>query len=255
MGQKGTLMWTCTNCKEEIEDSFDNCWKCGTGKDGSPANPDFLNQSKQNTKKNPTAPETLLELPHKWLRIWYQPRKVVRNILDNVDYGQGDYIGIIIFLTFGLLGGLSNFKDSGIIGLFIGPIIGAITFYIHSKLLWRFGNWFGGKGRSNEMYTALGWSTVILLQGLLVTIIVIFAYDKTFVLSDELLDYANLPLLIPLGILVLWSTYIQWQTIAEAHRFSVVKGFLTSFISFFMLSVLPEIIFLTVIFQSLFRIS
>ena len=33
-------MWKCSKCKETIEDSFDSCWSCGTGKDGlvAPAN-------------------------------------------------------------------------------------------------------------------------------------------------------------------------------------------------------------------------
>jgi hypothetical protein len=30
-------MWTCPHCSEEIEDSFDACWKCGTCQDGAPA--------------------------------------------------------------------------------------------------------------------------------------------------------------------------------------------------------------------------
>ena len=29
-------MWTCTACNEEHEESFDSCWKCGTGRDGTP---------------------------------------------------------------------------------------------------------------------------------------------------------------------------------------------------------------------------
>jgi len=28
-------MWTCSKCREEVEDNFDVCWNCGTGKDGS----------------------------------------------------------------------------------------------------------------------------------------------------------------------------------------------------------------------------
>lgn len=28
--------WTCINCKEVNEDSFDQCWKCGTHADGAP---------------------------------------------------------------------------------------------------------------------------------------------------------------------------------------------------------------------------
>ena len=29
-------MWKCSSCAEECEDNFDLCWKCGTGRDGSP---------------------------------------------------------------------------------------------------------------------------------------------------------------------------------------------------------------------------
>jgi hypothetical protein len=29
-------MWKCKKCGKQIEDNFDACWKCGTGKDGSP---------------------------------------------------------------------------------------------------------------------------------------------------------------------------------------------------------------------------
>lgn len=30
-------MWTCRKCGEEIEDSFDSCWKCGTAAEKSSA--------------------------------------------------------------------------------------------------------------------------------------------------------------------------------------------------------------------------
>lgn len=29
-------MWTCAHCGEEAPDNFDVCWKCGSGRDGSP---------------------------------------------------------------------------------------------------------------------------------------------------------------------------------------------------------------------------
>ena len=29
-------MWICPKCHEESEDTFNRCWKCGTGRDGSP---------------------------------------------------------------------------------------------------------------------------------------------------------------------------------------------------------------------------
>lgn len=30
-------MWKCKQCNEEIEDTFDVCWNCGTEKDGTPS--------------------------------------------------------------------------------------------------------------------------------------------------------------------------------------------------------------------------
>ena len=36
-------MWTCSNCKEELEEEFDSCWQCGTARDGSPPkNPEIF---------------------------------------------------------------------------------------------------------------------------------------------------------------------------------------------------------------------
>src|SRR5260221_13184644 len=29
-------MWICPQCEESLEDNFDSCWRCGTGKDGTP---------------------------------------------------------------------------------------------------------------------------------------------------------------------------------------------------------------------------
>jgi len=34
-------MWKCPKCSESVEDSFDSCWNCGTGKDGSPPPANF----------------------------------------------------------------------------------------------------------------------------------------------------------------------------------------------------------------------
>ena len=30
-------MWICPQCKEESEDNFDKCWKCGTWREGAPS--------------------------------------------------------------------------------------------------------------------------------------------------------------------------------------------------------------------------
>ena len=36
-------MWTCQNCGEHIEDTFDACWNCGTSIDGT-LDPDFCTE-------------------------------------------------------------------------------------------------------------------------------------------------------------------------------------------------------------------
>ena len=35
-------MWNCSECNTEVDDKFDNCPKCGTGRDGSEAPVDFV---------------------------------------------------------------------------------------------------------------------------------------------------------------------------------------------------------------------
>jgi len=34
-------MWDCPRCGEELEDTFEACWNCGTGRDGSAASAEF----------------------------------------------------------------------------------------------------------------------------------------------------------------------------------------------------------------------
>lgn len=43
-------MWKCKKCNETVDDEFDSCWNCGTGKDGSPPQ-DSFNSAKDDPKK------------------------------------------------------------------------------------------------------------------------------------------------------------------------------------------------------------
>lgn len=47
-------MWKCTKCSEEVEDSFDVCWNCGTSKEGV-ENPHFLKPESE-TRTEPDQP-------------------------------------------------------------------------------------------------------------------------------------------------------------------------------------------------------
>ena len=49
VNQDLVAMWTCQKCGEELEDSFDACWSCGTpkgSKEPKQAAQDFLTQAK-----------------------------------------------------------------------------------------------------------------------------------------------------------------------------------------------------------------
>lgn len=52
-------MWKCAGCHEEVEDTFNVCWNCGTSHDGV-ADPDFRSQAPEPTHQL-TAPPAKLE--------------------------------------------------------------------------------------------------------------------------------------------------------------------------------------------------
>ena len=54
-------MWECQQCGEKIEDIFDVCWNCGTGKDGSSPDDSFLLERK--TGESVTALESSQKTP------------------------------------------------------------------------------------------------------------------------------------------------------------------------------------------------
>jgi hypothetical protein len=48
---KKTSRPTCPSCGEPFEDGFDSCWKCGTGKDGSPPKRVHLENAEVNSEE------------------------------------------------------------------------------------------------------------------------------------------------------------------------------------------------------------
>jgi len=37
-------MWECPSCRQRVEDRLETCWKCGTGRDGTPAPVDWADE-------------------------------------------------------------------------------------------------------------------------------------------------------------------------------------------------------------------
>lgn len=49
-------MWKCQKCKEQCEDTFDSCWNCGTGRDGSAPTEPFP-ENGATTSSEPSRPK------------------------------------------------------------------------------------------------------------------------------------------------------------------------------------------------------
>ncbi len=47
-------MWTCAKCNEQIEDTFDACWNCGTNAEGA-QNPNFQTAEEVDCKSSASA--------------------------------------------------------------------------------------------------------------------------------------------------------------------------------------------------------
>ncbi len=46
-------MWTCSKCSNEVDEQFDNCPQCGTGRDGSEPPVDFVKKGEAYQPKLP----------------------------------------------------------------------------------------------------------------------------------------------------------------------------------------------------------
>jgi len=49
-------MWTCSKCREQVEDGFDACWNCGTSREGI-EDPDFVRDAVAEQRARPTEPD------------------------------------------------------------------------------------------------------------------------------------------------------------------------------------------------------
>ena len=86
---------------------------------------------------------------NRWLKVWTQPRAVVRNIIAT-DPGHGT---IVIMIAAGIVIGLR----AGLPGVLISSLIAFPMLYLYAFLLSWVGSWFSGKGTSEELRAATVW--------------------------------------------------------------------------------------------------
>lgn len=126
-------VWKCKQCKEEVEDSYDVCWNCGTNKSGiidKETETEFKNLKKEVGNTNPAGGGGITFFAIIFAAIGFG--------LGYLMYGKilGQRIPIEdIFKSSGGLDGffLGPIKERIIISTIIGGVIGGIIGYFKSK--------------------------------------------------------------------------------------------------------------------------
>jgi predicted nucleic acid-binding Zn-ribbon protein len=117
-------MWKCTKCGEQIEDDFEGCWNCGTGKDGSPPSGQQVFEEQKRTLETEAQREQLR----------YPALRVIAGIYRVLAWFVAILaaIGVFVGLT-NLEGYRASFGILLLLGSLIGGAIGFVTLLAASE--------------------------------------------------------------------------------------------------------------------------
>ena len=173
-----------------------------------------------------------------WIAIWTRPRAALRQVLDG---GSPRRILPLAALG-GMAAGLAVATDSGYgdthsssmvlaAALSLGILGGILSLVLLTGLVRLAGLWLGGQGGRRDVMTALAWSSVPAVWGLLLWL------PRAALLGEETFRSVpasiegNPPAALFLGLLGLaqaiidfWGFMITLKCIAEAHRFSAWRA-------------------------------
>lgn len=181
-----------------------------------------------------------------WLLIWTRPRMVIRkqiesdsqdmvlnlamfggiySVLNRVaSNGIGDHMSIPAILLYSFFGGI---------------LLGLLLYFSYSFLIKWIGGWLGGQGSYGDIKMAYAWSNVPLAFGLALWILQMAIFKKELFTSqtttiDSSLILTSLYYLSSVTgiVLTVWSIVILIGGVAEAHKFSLLRGFISVFMSF-----------------------
>ncbi len=190
-----------------------------------------------------------------WLSIWFKPRNTIKHILDT---NSEKYVLLLAALS-GIyrtleratnisLGDIMSFIPLLLVCLIAGAILGVLGLYIGGRFFSWIGRSLGGQATSQEVRTAIAWSSVpdIVLLAIYIPIILIFGHNW-FISSLEwmspILTVIIFITLTPIGIILLiWRFFLFIKCLAEAHQFSAWKSLGTVVIGTIII-VVPALIF------------
>lgn len=193
-----------------------------------------------------------------WTKVWTKPRVTTRYALDSK---WPSMLTLLILLTAsGFIEILSKAVDNnqgdvyglgGIIltVIFFSTLVGFIQWYIGAGITYFVGKWIGGTGSFRDIKTAYVVSYIPYLIILVLWIVdILVAGPALFEKYGELSLMQGLFIVISSLVQVaiaIWVFIISLIAVSEAHRFSMLKAFLTVIIPF-------GIIFALIMLLSLF---
>lgn len=168
-----------------------------------------------------------------WLAILVRPRRTIRAILDTNPKLHVHKLAILAGFDLGLSAASETFRvDRSLLtilalSLTAGAFKGIVALYIFGWALVLTGSWFGGRGTSVELRTAVAWSAGVLGASMLVLwlpMLVIFGRKLFMTGSGESSDpvfAAAQSVFATIAILVgVWQFIIALVSVSEAHQFS-----------------------------------
>ncbi len=174
------------------------------------------------------------ERSNPWFSIWNRPRATMRRILDTEPRRM--------VLPLAMMGGIASLLIESVhskIGTLVpiplvlaacfagGAIGGIFGLYLMGSLVRLTGRWLGGQGEGVGLRSALAWSNVPTLWGLLLLPPwIALLGDRSFRVDRSLLE-GDLPTVLMAlvfaliqGVIAIWQLVVALKCIGEAHRFS-----------------------------------
>lgn len=183
-----------------------------------------------------------------WLHIWTNPRETVRSAITSRSIGLAVLIAALAGIQSALNEATGTVEGDGLIALvrqaslseilliviFVGAIIGLVSWVITAGAVTVVGKWFGGKGKYMEVLIAMGLALIPMVFGLVFQIVnlMILGPDELFHWipstdgeSVSFLILVWLLLYVTISVVVAgWSIIITLKAIGEAHQFSAWKA-------------------------------
>lgn len=188
--------------------------------------------------------QTTAEKLNPWYSLWFRPRKTIRQLLDTAYDEKTLHKLVAVAGICSVINSCESKSIGDILGtgyttmvivvlmaLVLGPIGGYIGLYIESGLISWTGKWIGGQGSDKDIRTAIAWSNVPLIWGLILIVLelILFGNEMFTKATPNIDSNIFLGLLFALFmmadfIIAIWYLCIGIACLAEAQRFSVWRA-------------------------------